>query len=65
MTYKLREYRKLRGMTQSELAKAAKIHRVTLARYETGHCVPSVDKAERLAAALGVTVDELIGKEAS
>ena len=63
MTYKLREIRKLRGMTQTELAQAAHIHRVTIAKYEAGQCVPSVDRAERLAAALGVTVDELIGKE--
>jgi len=63
MTYKLREIRKLRGMTQTELAQAAQIHRVTIAKYEAGQCAPSVDRAERLANALGVTVDELIGKE--
>lgn len=63
MTYKLREIRKLRGMTQTELAQAARIHRVTIAKYEAGKCVPSVDRAERLANALGVSLNELIGKE--
>ena len=63
MTYKLLEIRRLRGMTQTELAQAAQIHRVTIAKYEAGQCVPSVDRAVRLANALGVTVDELIGKE--
>lgn len=63
MVYKLREIRKERGMTQTELAQAARIHRVTIAKYEAGQCVPSVDRAERMASALGVPVDELIGKE--
>lgn len=65
MTYKLREIRKMRGMTQTQLAQAAQIHRVTIARYESGQCVPSVDKAVRLASVLGVSLDVLLGKEAS
>jgi len=63
MTFKLREIRKLRGMTQGELAKAAQIHRVTIAKYEAGQCMPSFDRAERIANALGVPVEELIRKE--
>ena len=65
MTYNLREIRKQRGMTQSDLARAAQIHRVTIARYESGQCVPSVDKALRLASALGVSLDALINRESA
>ena len=51
-------------MTQAQLSKAAKIHRITISKYEAGLVDPTLDSAEKLAAALGVTVDELIGKKA-
>jgi transcriptional regulator with XRE-family HTH domain len=62
MVNKLREIRKKKGMTQEALSKAAKINRVNIAKYETGVSSPTLKSAEKLAAALGVTVDELIGK---
>lgn len=62
MVSNLKEIRKAKGMTQAQLAKAAKIHRITIAKYEAGRIGPTLDSAEKLAAALGVTVDELIGK---
>lgn len=62
MIAKLRDIRKQRGMTQEQLAKATGIHRVTIARYETQKIDPTTECAKKLAAALGVTVDELIGK---
>lgn len=62
MVNKLREIRKSKGMTQEALSKAAKINRVNIAKYETGVSSPTLKSAEKLAAALGVTVDELIGK---
>lgn len=62
MVNKLREIRKRKGMTQEALSKAANIHRITIAKYETGRARPTLESAEKLAAALGVTIDELIGK---
>ena len=62
MVNKLREIRKRKGMTQEALSKAATINRVNIATYETGVSSPTLKSAEKLAAALGVTVDELIGK---
>lgn len=62
MVSNLKEIRKAKGMTQAQLAKAAKIHRITIAKYEAGRVDPTLNSAEKLAAALGVTVDELIGK---
>lgn len=62
MVSNLKEIRKAKGMTQAQLAKAAKIHRITIAKYEAGRVDPTLDSAEKLASALGVTVDELIGK---
>lgn len=62
MVNKLREIRKRKGMTQEALSRAAKINRANIAKYETGVSSPTLKSAEKLAAALGVTVDELIGK---
>ena len=63
MVAKLRQIRKARGMTQDQLAKATGINRVTIAKYETMKIDPRLEQAERLAAALGVTVNELINGE--
>ena len=63
MIAKLREIRKARGMTQEQLAKVSGIHRITIARYETGKIDSTLQNAEKLANALCVTVDDLIGKE--
>lgn len=62
MIAKLKEIRKLRGMTQEQLAKASGIHRVTIAKYEAQSVDPSIENAEKLASVLGVTVDALIEK---
>lgn len=65
MVNKLREIRKARGMTQIQLANHTGINRVTIARYETDKIWPTLRNAEKLADALGVTLNELIGKEVS
>ena len=62
MIAKLRELRKARGMTQAALAKAANVHRITIAKYESGKVDPTLESAERIAAALGCTVNDLIEK---
>ena len=62
MVYMLREIRKSRGMTQEALSRAARINRVNIAKYESGKSAPSLQSAEKLAQALNVTVDELIGE---
>lgn len=56
----LRVFRELRGLTQAELASRAEVHRVTVAEIETGRKNGSLDALKRLAAALSVTVDDLI-----
>lgn len=62
MKIKLREIRKKMGMTQAQLSTASGVNRISIARYETGATSPALCTAQKLAAALGVTVDELIGK---
>jgi putative transcriptional regulator len=55
----LKVHRAMKDLTQAELAERAGITRVSVNAIEVGRMVPSVLLALRLAAALGVTVDEL------
>lgn len=52
--------RRDRGYNQEELAEMANLHRVTLAKYETGTVEPGAFALSRIADALGVTTDELL-----
>ena len=49
------------GWTQEKLAEAAGINRVTLAKYEAGRSEPGAMVLSRIAVALGVTADYLLG----
>ncbi len=57
----LKRLRASQGLTQEQLAKAAGINRVSLARLESGVMTnPSLDTLERLATALGASVLDLL-----
>ena len=60
---RIREYREQRNLSQDELAELASIHRVTLSRYESGRVDPGAQALARIADALGVTTDMLLGRE--
>jgi transcriptional regulator with XRE-family HTH domain len=51
--------------SQSELADRASTTGATISNIETGKHVPKIDVAARLARALGVSLDELVGSRAS
>ena len=55
--------RQAQGMTQEQLAKASGVHRVTIARIETGEVSPKAETLKRLADALGVLVDDLMERK--
>jgi putative transcriptional regulator len=55
----LKVHRARKNLTQAELAGLAEITRVSVNAIEGGRMVPSVFLALRLAAALGVKVDDL------
>src|SRR3954454_16314174 len=57
----IRRLRQDVGLSQAELANAAGIHLRQIHRYESGEQQPALGVAQRLAAALGVTLDELAG----
>lgn len=57
---RLKELRKLRALSQQELAEAASVGRVTLSRIERGETGAHERTLRRLASALGVGVEELV-----
>lgn len=59
---RLREVRTMRGITQEQLAEMADISRVMVGRYETTDQLPALDTLIRIADALGVSTDYLLGR---
>ena len=59
----IREQRKLRGLTQVELASATGIPQSTISAWEKGVNVPNVADCIKLADFYGVTIDELVGRD--
>jgi transcriptional regulator with XRE-family HTH domain len=57
---RLRDIRKLRGMTQPELAKAVPCVRTYISKYERGFCVPTLPIISKIAAALGIEMRQLL-----
>ncbi len=59
---RLREIRKARGWTQTELASRAGFKPSAIGHWEIGRRTPSWPNAIRLAAALGTSLDALAGR---
>jgi transcriptional regulator with XRE-family HTH domain len=57
---RLREVRKAAGMTQAAAGEAAGVHYIQITKYETGVATPTVAVLMKLAAAYGVTVNDLL-----
>jgi putative transcriptional regulator len=59
----LRDIRHAQGLTMKQVAEKANLSESVVCLIENGKRNPSLKTAKKLATALGVTVDELIGKE--
>lgn len=59
---RLKAARELREMKQNELAEKAKLPPTSIAHFEAGSRKPSFDNLRRLANALEVTTDYLLGR---
>jgi transcriptional regulator with XRE-family HTH domain len=55
-------WRLKRGLTQEELARKADVPTVSVSHFETGHRFPNAESLRRLADALGVSADFLLGR---
>jgi transcriptional regulator with XRE-family HTH domain len=63
---KIREYRRRKDFTQAELAEQVGINKQNISRYESGKSEPRKSTLQKLADALEVSTDELLGlREAS
>lgn len=56
----IKEIREAAGMSQESLAVASGVTRVSIARYEAGERVPSLEIAARIARALNCKIDDLM-----
>ena len=56
------DLREQKEWNQSELADKSGVSRVMIGNYERGEAVPSVDAAKKIADALGVSMDYLVGE---
>lgn len=64
MGTKIKEIREQLGMTQEELAKKADVSRATLCEIENNpHKKPTVRTLEKIAEAMGVTLDRIFFAE--
>ena len=61
---KLMKRRRELGMTQDELAEKLSVSRQSVSRWENGECMPDSEKLIRLSDTLGVSLDEMTGREA-
>ncbi len=50
------------GFSQSDLADKSQVSRVMIGKYERGEAIPSIDAAKKIADALGVSLDYLVGE---
>ena len=61
---RLKELREKNNLTQEQLAKKSGVSSRMIQRYEYGTSRPRLDAAEKIAKALSVTTDELLGNAA-
>ena len=59
MNNRIKEYRKSKGVTQEELARAAEVTRQTIISLENGKYNASLQLAHKLAKFFGVAIDDL------
>ena len=60
---RLKDMRKKRGISQSELTKTINIPQTTYANYEIKNCDPNISTLIKLADFYNISVDELVGRE--
>ena len=60
---RIKEIRKARGMTQSDLAKMVGVDQSAVAQWEAGKSGPHRNKLSKLAQALGCSIDDLLREE--
>lgn len=60
---KIRYFRKLKGISQEQLAEYCGIHVATIRKYEIGHRNPKMEQLKKIAKGLDISVIELLDIE--
>ncbi len=60
---RLKEYRRIKKVTQEQLSNDLKINRSTYAKYETNENEPDLDTIQKLADYFSVSINDLVGKK--
>jgi len=60
---KLFELRKVKGLSQEELAEKVDVSRQTVSKWEMGQSTPEMEKLIALSELFDISIDELVGKE--
>ena len=60
VSFHLRDVRRKKKLTQTELAEKSGILQQNISNYETGFKSPTLESAAKIADALGVSLDELV-----
>ena len=60
---RIREARKQAGLTQNQLAEKSGVATISIHQYEAGKRKPQIERLQRIADALGVSITELIDIE--
>ena len=63
LSEKITKLKKLKGLSQADLATATGISKDAISKYERGDATPSVDYAKRIADALNVSLDYLVSDD--
>lgn len=63
ITTRIKEVRENTGVTQRYVSEQSGVDVHQLSRYENGHQIPSVESLQRIAQALGVSMEDLIVNE--
>ena len=61
---RLQQVRKAAGLSQEQLAELVGMSRQAVSKWETDQAAPDIDKLASLCGVLGVSADELLGREA-
>ena len=60
---KIKAFRKSKGLTQEALAQKCGLATITIRQYELGKREPSIAQLTKIAAALGIRIEDLVGLE--
>ncbi len=62
---RIKAYRKEKGLSQEQMAEALNVSRQAITKWESGKGLPDIENLIVLSRTFGVSLDEMVGEEAS